>query len=276
MARGIASADIITTVSPTYAREILTPEYGEGLQDLLAQRRDRLVGVINGLDTTFFDPAHDPAIPAHFSADDPSGKAACKTALQQELGLDVSSTRPLLGMVTRLADQKGLDLVSSVIPWLLQTDAQLVVLGTGDARYEQLFADLQRQLGDRIVAALKFDAALAQRIYAGCDMFLMPSRYEPGGLGQLIALRYGTVPLVRATGGLNDTVREGLTGNGFRFHPYTAAALEDTLQRAFTAFRDPRSWAILRERGMREDHSWAPSAAAYAELYARAQQLRHT
>lgn len=270
MARGIHYADVITTVSPTYAQEIMTAEYGEGLQHLLHERHDRLEGVLNGIDTTFFDPEHDPHIAAPYTAADMTGKAACKQALQAELGLEQNADRPVIGMVTRLADQKGLDLVAAALPNLLATDMQLVILGTGEPHYEQFLADLQRQYPTRIAAELRFDAALAQRIYAGCDMFLMPSRYEPGGLGQLIGLRYGTVPIVRATGGLNDTVREGYKGNGFRFHPYSAAMMEDAIQRALTAFRDKTGWRVLCERGMREDHSWAASAATYVKLYERA------
>ncbi|MBA3945897.1 MAG: glycogen synthase [Herpetosiphonaceae bacterium] len=273
MARAIRTADVITTVSPTYAREVLTPEYGAGLDGVLRERRDRLFGVLNGIDTEIFDPSHDPQIAAPYSLKDMAGKAACKQALQAELGLSDDPTLPLIGMVSRLTDQKGLDLVTDVMPDLLAAGAQFIVLGSGDPQYEQTFADLHRHHGNQIASVLKFDAALAQRIYAGCDMFLMPSQYEPGGLGPLIALRYGTVPIVRATGGLNDTVREGSNGNGFRFQPYAVAMLQATLNRALMAFKDQDSWAALRERGMREDFSWNTSAAIYSELYERARQL---
>ncbi len=273
MARAIRTADLITTISPTYAREILTPEYGAGLDGTLRERRERLFGVLNGIDTDVFDPSQDPQIAAQYSVNDMAGKAACKHALQAELGLSDDPALPLLGMVSRLTDQKGLDLVMDVMPDLLAAGAQFVVLGTGDPQYEQTFADLHRHHENQIASVLKFDAALAQRIYAGCDMFLMPSRYESGGLGPLIALRYGTVPIVRATGGLNDTVREGSNGNGFRFQPYAAAMLQATIHRALTAFKDQGNWAALRERGMREDFSWKTPAAIYSELYERARQM---
>ncbi|HEX9372417.1 MAG TPA: glycogen/starch synthase [Roseiflexaceae bacterium] len=268
MARGIQYADVVSTVSPTYAQEILTPEYGEHLDGLLRLRQDHLAGIINGIDDGCFDPATDPQIAANYCADDVSGKAACKAALQRESGFAVDPRRPLLGMISRLVPQKGLDLLDAAIPWLVgQTDAQLVLLGSGDAHVEQAFAEHMRRHPDRVSVQLRFDAALAQRIYAGCDVFLMPSRYEPCGLGQLIALRYGTIPIARATGGLNDTVREGHDGNGFRYHHYETGHLIDAIARCLACFRDTSGWAILRERGMREDHSWAASAREYVGLY---------
>jgi starch synthase len=268
MARGIRHADIISTVSPTYAQEILTPEYGEHLDGLLRTQQDHLVGILNGVDYAIFDPATDPHIAANFCAGDVSGKAACKAALQHECGFDADPARPLLGMVSRLVPQKGLDLLDAAMPWLLaETDAQLVLLGTGDPHFERAFAEHARRAPGRVFVRLGFDAALASRIYAGCDAFLMPSRYEPCGLGQMIALRYGTIPIVRVTGGLADTVREGYDGNGFRFHLYEAGQLIDAVRRCLTCFRDTNGWPILRERGMREDHSWAASAREYAALY---------
>jgi starch synthase len=268
MARGIVYTDIVSTVSPTYAEEILTAEYGERLDGVLRARRDHLAGILNGIDYEFFNPATDRHIAAHYSVDDMGGKAVCKAALQRECGFEESPRRPLLGMVTRLAEQKGLDLVDATMPWLLsQTDAQVVLLGSGQPHIEQAFIAHARAKPDRVAVKLGFDAAFAQRIYAGCDAFLMPSRYEPGGLGQLIALRYGTVPIVRATGGLNDTIREGYDGNGFRFHPYEVSYLVDTIGRCLTTFRDAGGWSILRARGMREDHSWVASAREYVALY---------
>jgi starch synthase len=268
MARGIRYADIVSTVSPTYAQEILTPEYGEQLDGLLRTRQEHLAGIINGINYTIFDPAIDRHIAANYSADDSAGKAICKAALQRECGFAADPARPLLGMVTRLVEQKGLDLLDAVIPWLVaQTDADLVLLGSGEPAMERTFGEHMRRNPTRVHVQLRFDAALAQRIYAGSDAFLMPSRYEPCGLGQLIALRYGAIPIVRATGGLNDTVREGYDGNGFRFHPYTPQHLADTIARCLTCFRDTNGWPILRERGMREDHSWAASAQEYAALY---------
>jgi starch synthase len=268
MARGIRYAEFITTVSPTYAQEILTPEYGEQLDVLLRTRQDQLVGIINGIDYSFYNPATDPQIAANYCAGDTAGKAICKAALQRECGFAADPGRPLLGMVTRLVEQKGPDLVDAVLPWLAaQTDAQFVLLGSGDPAIEQAFAEHMRHSPERIHVQLGFDPALAQRIYAGCDAFLMPSRYEPCGLSQLIALRYGAIPIVRATGGLNDTVREGYDGNGFRFHPYAPQYLADAIARCITCFHDTAGWPILRARGMREDHSWDASAREYAALY---------
>jgi starch synthase len=268
MARGIMFADIVSTVSPTYAREILSHEHGEGLDQLLRARHEHLVGILNGIDYEFFNPQTDRHIAANYSAEDMAGKAACKAALQRECGFAVDPERPLLGMVTRLAEQKGLDLVYAALPWLLgETNAQFVLLGSGQPNLEAGFSSSMQAHPGRIHVRLGFDAAFAQRIYAGCDAFLMPSRYEPGGLGQLIALRYGTVPIVRATGGLDDTVREGWEGNGFRFHPYETEMLIDAIHRCLTSFRDHEGWATLRARGMLEDHSWETSAREYVAMY---------
>ncbi len=268
MARGIRYSDIVSTVSPTYAQEIRTPEYGERLDGLLRARGDRVVGILNGIDADTFNPATDPHLPATFSADNVSGKSACKAALQREMGLPVLADRPLLGIVSRLVEQKGLDLLHQAIPWMLaQTDAQLVVLGSGQSQLEELYRWHARANPERIAARIGFDAALAQRIYAGSDAFLMPSRFEPCGLGQMIALRYGSVPIVRATGGLADTVREGFEGNGFRFHPYAVNHFTDAIGRALVAYRDGAGWALLRDRGMREDNSWTQAARQYTGLY---------
>jgi len=266
--RGIEYADIVSTVSPTYAQEILTPEYGEQLDGLLRTRKEHVVGILNGIDYNAFNPATDPHIAATYSADDASGKTACKAALQRECGFAVDPSRPLLGMVTRVVEQKGLDLVYQVLPWLIgHTNAQLVVLGRGDPTIEFAFVEQMRRHPERINVQLRFDAALAQRIYAGSDAFVMPSRYEPCGLAQLIALRYGCIPIVRATGGLIDTVREGYEGNGFRFHDYSAGDLRAAIERGLTCFRDTNGWPILRARGMREDHSWNAAAREYVALY---------
>ncbi len=274
LARGLASADVLTTVSPTYAHEIRTAAYGEGLEGLLEARHDRLVGILNGLDTAAFNPATDPHLAARYDADAPEGKAVCKRALQQELGWDDAPRRPLLGVVSRLVAQKGLDLLLDTLPWLLRdTDAQLVVLGSGEAALESAFRHAAAAHPDRIALRTGFDAAFAQRIYAGTDLFVMPSRFEPCGLGQLIALRYGSVPVVRVTGGLEDTVREGWEGNGFRFHPVDAGECAAAIGRALTAYRDPASWALLRDRGMREDHGWARAAATYGAVYRHAAAL---
>ncbi|WP_337172857.1 glycogen synthase GlgA [Gemmatimonas aurantiaca] len=268
MARGILYADVVTTVSPTYAREIMTPEYGERLDGLLRRRQDRVAGILNGIDTQRFDPATDAHIAAPYHVDDMSGKAACKAALQTRMGLPVEASRPLLGVVSRLVEQKGFDLLHVVMPWLLQeTDAQLVLLGSGQPYLQEAFQRLAHHHPTRVAVHVGFDAALAQQVYAGSDAFLMPSRFEPCGLGQLIALRYGSVPVVRATGGLADTVREGWEGNGFRFHPYDAGHFIDAIRRALTSYREAEGWRILRERGMKEDHSWATAAKHYGGVY---------
>jgi len=268
LARGIAASDVVTTVSPTYAREIRTAEYGEGLEGLLVARQHRLAGILNGLDTARFNPAADPELAAPYDAEAPEGKGACKAALQRELGWDDAPRRPLLGVVSRLVAQKGLDLLLEALPWLLTgTDAQLVLLGSGEHGLESAFHHAAQAHPDRLALRTGFDAALAQRIYAGTDLFLMPSRFEPCGLGQLIALRYGSVPVVRATGGLEDTVREGYEGNGFRFHPPDAGEFAAAIGRALHAYRDPASWGILRARGMREDHAWTRAAGDYGRAY---------
>lgn len=274
MARGIVFSDIVSTVSPTYAEEIMTTEYGEGLDGLLRSRRDRLVGILNGIDTTTFDPETDVHISSRYSADDPQGKVDCKASLQREFALPEDPDLPLLGIVTRLVDQKGLDLLHNAMPWLLrETDAQLVLLGSGQANLQDAFRGYASAHPDRLAVRIGFDAALAQRIYAGSDAFLMPSRFEPCGLGQMIALRYGSVPIVRATGGLNDTVREGFEGNGFRFHPYETSHFIDAMARALSAYRDRDGWALLRDRGMREDNSWANAAERYSRLYSAARRV---
>ncbi len=275
MARGIAFADVISTVSPRYAREILSMEYGERLDGLLRHRQDRVAGILNGIDTALYNPATDPHLEATYDAEQMAGKAACKASLQARCGLPVDASRPLLGVVSRLAEQKGFVLLEAVLPWLLrETDAQLVLLGSGDAHLERVFREAAAQHGDRIAVRTGFDAALAQQIYAGSDAFLMPSRFEPCGLGQMIALRYGSVPIVRATGGLADTVREGFDGNGFVFHPFDARHFQDAIARALTSYRDAEGWALLRARGMRADHSWQQSARRYVELYDWARALR--
>ena len=277
MARAIARADIVSTVSPRYASEILTPEFGEGLDGLLRQRAADVRGIVNGIDTALFDPARDPHIAERYTADDQRGKAACKAALQRQGGLRIDPESPLLGVIGRLVEQKGIDLLTAVAPDLLEGGAQLVVLGTGDPAYEERWAKLRERYPSRLFLTLGFDAVLAQRIYAGCDLFLMPSRFEPCGLGQLISLRYGTIPVVRAVGGLADTVHDldlhPRDGNGFSFTQYDRAAFSGALARALRALRrGGDAWSALRTRAMREDHSWGGSAKAYVDVYRLAQE----
>lgn len=270
---GIVFADGITTVSPRYAKEIQTPELGEGLDGVLAARAARLRGILNGVDYTEWDPATDRHLPAHYDARDLTGKARCKAALQAEFGLATLPDVSLLAVVSRLAEQKGFDLLTAVLPGLLETtDVQLVVLGSGDARYEERLAALAAAFPARAAAHFEFNEGLAHRIEAGADVFLMPSRYEPCGLNQLYSLRYGTVPLVRATGGLDDTVAEfdpaTGTGTGFKFGPYTAEALRDAIARALGMYRRPAAWARLVQNDMVQDFSWDRSAREYARFYA--------
>jgi starch synthase len=273
---GIVFADAITTVSRRYAEEIRSPEFGAGLEDLLDSRADRVFGILNGIDTGVWNPETDPHIAARYSAAKLDGKKKCKEALQEECGLPVDPQIPLVGMITRLADQKGLDLVVDVLPRLRRVKFQLVLLGTGDERYHRIFRGLAGKMRGKVSVHLKFDDALAHRIEAGSDIFLMPSRYEPCGLNQMYSLRYGTVPIVRATGGLADTVVDhneetagAGTANGFRFEEATAEALEGALRRAFALFPKRRAWLRLVRTGMAADFSWERSAAEYETLFKR-------
>jgi starch synthase len=272
MARGILFADAINTVSETYAREILTPEYGENLDPLLRDRRDRLFGILNGIDSEIMNPSTDPHIAMTFDADTLDRRAVNKAALQAEAGLPQRPDVPLIGIISRLADQKGFDLIGGIIDPLMQhVDCQFVLLGTGDQKYHEMFSHLSARYSDKMGVFLTFNGPLAQRIYAGSDMFLMPSRYEPCGLGQLLSLRYGSVPIVRATGGLADTVSDydpqSGTGNGFVFEDYDPMALYAALVRACETFHHQEVWKELMWRGMSADYSWASSARKYVELY---------
>lgn len=271
MARGIHHATLINTVSPTYAREIMTPALGANLHKLLQSRAFDVHGILNGVDYEVWNPATDPHIPHHFSADDLQGKRLNKRELQRRAGLPVADDIPLVTMISRLDFQKGLDLTGHVIHLLMNhyagTDAQFIVLGSGASEYEQMFAQLAAYHTNKMRAVLKFDASLAQWLYAGADVFLMPSRFEPCGLGQMIAMRYGTVPVVRATGGLADTVHDGRTG--FTFHEYTSDAFWAALHRAIqTYLHAPTLWQEIQRNGMLADFSWETSAQRYAELYA--------
>lgn len=272
---GLVFADLLTTVSPTYAREIQTPAFGERLDGVLRERSLDLVGILNGLDVEAWNPATDPDIPKRFERDDPGGKAACAAALRDELGLpDPGGRTPLVGVVSRLAEQKGLDLVAESVPAIRAGGGQLVVLGAGEEPLESLLGELARAHPESVAVRIGFDDRLARRIYAGADLFLMPSRYEPCGLGQLIALRYGTVPVVRRTGGLADTVRPwdraSGEGTGFLFDELSAAGCGAALARAFAAHADPAAWRRLVANAMAADFSWDASAEAYVTCYRRA------
>ena len=265
-------ADIITTVSPSYAEEIQTAYYGERLDGLLRARHHELYGVLNGIDMNEYDPAKDPKIAQNYSFRHLEGKAACKKALQEELGLEISPDTPLIGMVGRLSNQKGLDLVDYVISDIMHENVQLVVLGMGEGRYFNLFSWAEGEYKGRVAARFTMDHTLAHRIYAGADLFLMPSQFEPCGLSQMIAMRYGTIPVVRETGGLRDTVLSYNEftgeGNGFTFFNYNAHDMLHTIQRAAEYYHhEPDVWKKLQERGMGGDYSWSRSARRYLELY---------
>jgi starch synthase len=264
---GIQFADALSTVSPTYAREIQTPEYGFGLDGALRDRANVLTGILNGVDYAQWNPESDPLIPARYGAEDLNGKATCKRKLLEEFGLPPEAAeRPLLGIVSRFTPQKGTDLLAEIAPQLIAEDVYLVALGTGDPEYEEFFRLMMQQYPGRVAARIGFDNALAHRIEAGADIFLMPSRYEPCGLNQIYSLRYGTVPVVRATGGLDDTIREG---TGFKFAEYSGAAFLEAVRAAMRAFADREGWQRIMRQGMHEDFSWKMSAAAYSDLYRR-------
>lgn len=265
-------ADAITTVSPTYANEIQTPEFGEGLDGVLRERSYALQGILNGIDVTGFDPATDKRIAANYTVEDRSGKAVCKAKLQEELGLEVRDDRPLMVMVTRLTRQKGLDLVMYALDRILAGGVQVAVLGTGDRDYEDGLRYFQDKYPGTMAARIEFDPALSQRMYAAADMFLMPSKFEPCGLSQIIAMRYGTLPIVRETGGLKDTVQpyNEFTGEGtgFSFSNFNGDEMGDAVFRAARLFWDNReAWNQLVTQAMSQDFSWTRSADKYLDLY---------
>lgn len=264
MKAGIVWSDAVTTVSPTYAREIQTAEYGFGMDGVLRDHARKLSGIINGVDYTVWSPEIDPHIAAHYSVSDLAGKLACKRALLSEMGLPTEDDRPLLGIVSRFAEQKGLDLVASLGPWLAQQDVAMAVLGSGDAATEAIFQDLAAAYPHKFAVRLGYDDGLSHRIEAGADMFLMPSRYEPCGLNQIYSLRYGTVPIVRSTGGLADTVD---STTGFVFGPISTDALQGAIAEALAAFPNREAWTNRVIAGMSHDFSWNASALAYRDLY---------
>lgn len=277
MKAGIVYADHISTVSRTYAREIQTPECGCGLEGVLQARAAILTGILNGIDTAVWDPETDPHLPAHYSARDLTGKAECKAALQRRFGLPVKPATPVIGMISRLVDQKGFDLVAEAFEALLALGVQFVILGTGERKYEELLRALAAKHPQQLAVALTFDEPLAHQIEAGADMFLMPSRFEPCGLNQLYSLRYGTVPIVRRTGGLADsvvgvkpdTLAQG-KATGFVFTKPTADELIRTVRRAVEMCTgDSVGWRRLVETAMAQDFSWEASARAYEQLFRR-------
>jgi starch synthase len=276
---GLLTADALTTVSPTYAREIQGPELGFGLEDLLRERSDLLSGILNGIDTQTWDPAQDPFLAERYDADHLARKPVNARSLRAELGLDARDSTPLVGMVARLVEQKGADLVIDVAPELVAEGAQLAVLGAGEARFEQALRRLASEHPGAIAVRIGFDEGLAHRIEAGADLFLMPSRFEPCGLNQLYSMRYGTPPVVRRTGGLADSVRdpdEAPSGEatGFVFDAPQAGALLAALRRALAAFGDPSRWRKLQLNGMHADFGWERSARAYIDVYQRSLAAR--
>lgn len=277
MGRGIHFTDIVSTVSPRYAREILTPQFGERLDPVLRERSDRLYGILNGIDAEAFDPANDQGIAARFDAFSLERRPENKRALQEQMRLPTEPSTPLIGMVSRLADQKGLDLLDQIMLPLIEQGVQLVVEGTGDQHYHQMLESIARQFPRQVAVRLTFDTGLSQRIYAGSDLFLMPSRFEPCGLSQMLAMRYGSIPIVHQTGGLADTVQEfdpaAETGNGFVFDRYDRFHLFAAIVRALEAYRFGDAWRQLMMRAMLADYSWDASAEQYVALYRRAQEL---
>jgi starch synthase len=277
---GLVYSDYLTTVSRKYAEEIQTSEFGFGLEGVVRTRADRLTGILNGVDYSTWSPERDSLIPEKYSAKNLAGKRVCKQALLDEFKLlQDAPQRPVLGIVSRFADQKGFDLIAKIAREIVQEDVLLAVLGTGDRRYEELFRALAADFPGRVGAVIGYDDRLAHLVEAGSDIFLMPSRYEPCGLNQIYSLRYGTVPVVRATGGLDDTIEsfdlEHGTGTGFKFLEYSGGALLHTIRQALHHYSDDGVWKRIQLNGMAKDFSWNTSAAEYAKLYEAARAARN-
>ena len=276
---GLIFSDYITTVSKRYAKEIQTPEYGCGLEGVIRNREDRLVGILNGVDYAVWSPEADTFIAQNYSAQNLDGKKVCKKDLLAYFNLPAESIdRPVIGIVSRFADQKGFDLIAQISADLMKEDVTIVALGTGQPEHEQLFKQLAGKYPAKFAVKVGFDNALAHKIEAGSDMFLMPSRYEPCGLNQIYSLRYGTVPVVRATGGLDDTVQnfdpKTRQGTGFKFERYDGGALRECIRAALKVYRDSKAWQTVQANGMAKDFSWNASAASYVTLYEAARQSR--
>ena len=274
MKGAIETADLVTTVSETYAKELMYPYYAHGLDGILSSAAWKLTGITNGIDVNVFNPDTDPALPYHYNADTfAEGKAKMKAALQEEVGLPVKPDVPLMAMVTRLAGHKGLDLLVYIARQLMwEEDCQLLILGTGEPKYEQFFRDLEREFPDKVAAKITFNLGLAARIYAGGDIYLMPSKSEPCGLSQMNAMRYGTVPVVHATGGLKDTVppadKNGKGGLGFTFQSYNGDDFMAALKRCLHLYKHNRDgFRALQHRDMSQDFSWNVPAGRYMDLF---------
>lgn len=268
---GIIFADAVNTVSPTYKEEIQTPEFGEGLDGVLREHADKLFGILNGVDYSVWDPRVDKFIPHHYWLDDLTGKAKMKKLLLKEYDLPYDAERPLIGMISRMTEQKGYDLLADAIDELMELDLQLVILGSGDPKYEKFFIEKSKAYPEKLGVKTGFHAELAHYIEAGSDMFLMPSRFEPCGLNQMYSMRYGTPPIAHKVGGIADTVVDAdenpELGTGFLFTRYDADALLKAVQRALMAFRDRERWLEIMQRGMKMDFSWESSARNYLKLY---------
>ena len=276
---GLVYGDYLTTVSRRYAKEIQTAEYGCGLEGVIHHRGDRLVGILNGVDYTAWNPETDKLIAQNYSAENLAGKKACKKDLLAALHLpDADLARPLIGIVSRFADQKGFDLIADIADRMMKENLALAVLGTGQPEYEKLFRQLAEKYPERVGVKIGYDNTLAHKIEAGADMFLMPSRYEPCGLNQIYSLRYGTVPIVRATGGLDDTIQNFVPktqqGTGFKFEEYSGKALLLCLRKALEAYGDTKAWKAVQTTDMAKDFSWKASAASYVTLYEAAKRSR--
>lgn len=272
MKAGIVYADVINTVSRKYSEEIQTPEYGYGLDGILRKRKEDLYGILNGVDYQDWDPSRDPHLIARYDAKDISGKRECKRDLLKEFNLPLSLENfPLLGMISRLADQKGFDLLAEILEELFTLDVEFVLLGTGDQKYHDLFRQVARKYPQKAGIRIAYDDRLAHKIEAGADFFLMPSKYEPCGLNQIYSLKYGTIPIVRATGGLDDTIEnyDPVTrrGNGFKFTRYDAKEFLNQIKVAIGFYSQPNHWKQLLRNAMAADFSWRRSAEAYLQLY---------
>ena len=266
----IEMTDIVSTVSPTYAEELKSPYYACGLENIINRNAHKLHGILNGIDTEVYNPATDKYIFKNYSVKDLSGKAVCKAELQKLLGLPMRADVPVIAVISRLVQHKGLDLIKSSIESLLSSDVQLVILGKGEISYENFFINVARSYSGKCAAVIAYNQDLSRKIYSGADIFLMPSRSEPCGLSQMIASRYGTVPVVRETGGLNDSIKAytGDGGNGFTFRDYNAHDMLYVINEAVRTFRDPAKWQDVRSRAMNTDFSWKVSAEKYMQIYA--------
>jgi starch synthase len=279
---GLVYSDYLTTVSRKYAQEIQTAEYGHGLEGVIRKRADRMVGILNGVDYSAWSPEEDAFTAAKYSARDLLGKKVCKKDLLQTFKLPADPAgqqRPLIGIVSRFADQKGFDLIAKIAPELMKEDLAIAALGAGEPKYELLFNELAAKYPAKVAVQVKYDNAIAHKIEAGADMFLMPSRYEPCGLNQIYSLRYGTVPIVRATGGLDDTIEpfnaKTGQGTGFKFTEYDGSALLACIREALGVYKNPVHWQKLQQNGMAKDYSWGASAGTYAKLYEAAVKARN-